>query len=344
MRNIELDSSEMSGKQSQPSMVYPVCIGTHNMRRFQRAYMTYFSMEHSKLAGNSRALLLSHLLTGAKPLICGLFAGLGRPLVFLSDALELHNPILVVQSLTLAAVDWMEPIFDILNHPGLQVTVADPLSPEQILGRVAYDGRLSGVMKAGPGFHGVAQIFANPAAKAAVLEYIQHLDCRDAPKLLSQLSALSPVILCATHKAATPAYDFYLSCIPTWVNSLRVLLLHVEEDDQRVKLIRGVWLLIVLAYITQLRPVLDASLLSTHELPKFGSWDVLWAELREQETSTGRCRDLQLLRTLRSMQELGGCYDVGMKLNLQAAWKLLRTWERWTGLGISREESLNIRL
>ena len=306
--------------------------------------MSYFSMELGKFSASPKALALSHLLNGPKPLIYGLFAGLGRPLVFLSDAMELHSPILVVQALTLAAVDWVDPIYDILTHPQLALPATEFLSPEQILGRVAYDGRLSGIMKSGPGFHGVSQVFASPPVKAAVLEYVCQLDCRNTWMLVEQFSALSTLLLCGSHRASSPAFDFYLSCVPSWVNSLRVLLPSIADEADKVKLIRGVWLLIVLAYITQLRPVLDTSLLLSEELPGNFTWENVMAGFLRRGISEGKYKDLQLLRTLRSLWSLGRDCDRESQLNLRAACKIVKEWKGWTGLGADREETLNIRL
>ncbi|KAK0725326.1 hypothetical protein B0H67DRAFT_641768 [Lasiosphaeris hirsuta] len=313
--------------------------------RFQRAYMTYFSMEIAKFGGSSKALAMSHLLTGTKPLIYGLFAGLGRPLVFFSDAVELQTAIMVMQSLSLSAVDWADPIYEILTHPQLMMPAREVLSPEQIIGRVSYDGRLSGVMKSGPGFHQVSHIFSNAVAKAAVLEYVHQLDCRDPAQLGEQLSSLSMLLLCGTHKVGRPAFDFYLSCVPIWVNSLRVLLDSFQEERHRLLLTRGVWLLIVLCYITQLRPVVDPSLLQSGALPQEDcSWESIHADFRQRGILEGRYQDLQLLRAVRSFWELGKHYDRDGARYPKVAWKLITQWQSWTGLGGDREGSLNIRL
>ncbi|KAK3384955.1 hypothetical protein B0H63DRAFT_522306 [Podospora didyma] len=315
--------------------------------RFQRSYMTYFSMESGKLAGNIKALSEVHLLNGVRPLIYGLFMGLGRPLVFMSDAIELQAALLVVQSLTLSAVDWSEPIYDLLSHPQLETPAGELLSPEDILNRVAYDGRLSGVMRSGPGFHGVSQIFSNQNIKAAIVDYVHQLDCRNQTLLLEQLSSLSALLLCATHKSSTPAFDFYLSYLPAWVNSLRVLLEHLTnfQDKHKLILIRGVWLLMILTYITQLRPVINPALLLSAELPEEGDdWENMFADFRHQCLSRESHTNSQLLRALRSLWELGKASDIGGRLHMQAAWKLVSEWERWIGMGDDREDTLNIRL
>ncbi|KAK0625331.1 hypothetical protein B0T17DRAFT_270311 [Bombardia bombarda] len=310
--------------------------------RFQRAYMTYFSMENGRFMGNSKALAMSHLLTGPKPLIYGLFGGLGIPMVFLGDGIELQSAILVVESLTLTAVDWTSQIHDLLTHPQLARLADELLPPEEIIGRVSYDGRLSGLMKSGPGYHEVSNIFLNQSARAAVLDYVHKLDCRDIAVVLQQLSDLSVLMLCATHKAGMPAFDFYLGHLPALVTSLRVLVETFLEEGHKMILVRGVWLLMVLAYITQLRPVVNRALVDSVELPEGGNvWLTMMSEFREERDS-----DLWLLRALRSLWELGkaSSSDMGDSLYGKAAWKLVSEWQRWTGLGGEKEETLNIRL
>ncbi|KAK3321653.1 hypothetical protein B0H66DRAFT_618640 [Apodospora peruviana] len=319
--------------------------------RFQRAYLTYFSMENGRFAGNAKALAMSHLLTGAKPLIYGLFGGLGRPLVFLSDALELQTAVLVVQSLTLASVDWTEPIYDLLTSPQPPGQAGEArLSPEEIIGRLAYDGRFSGVMKSGPGFQGVANIFMNPSAKSAIVEYLHLLDCRDLTATLQRLSRLSVLLLCGTHKPGAPAFDFYLAHLPTFINSVRVLLVNFQETRHQIILVRGLLLLVVLVYITQLRPVVNPTLLLSIEIPpENGGWNAIFEQSRAARDGSSaalreKYNDMQLLRTLRSLWELGKEDDQGGRQHLQAAWKLASQWQKWTGRGDDREETLNIRL
>ncbi|KAK5662580.1 hypothetical protein OQA88_8493 [Cercophora sp. LCS_1] len=313
--------------------------------RYQRAYMTYFSMQNNLHRGNSMPMALSELLCGTKPLIYGLFSGLGRPLVFLSDAVELSSAMMVVQALTLSAADWIDWIHDVLSHPQLAIPKSNPLPPGEILSRVRHDGRLSGIMKSGPGFHELSQVFTNPNAKATLLEYVHELDYRDPDRLLRQFSSLSALLACATHKPGKPEFDYYLNCVPTWVNSLRVLLPIFQERADQVRLLRGVWLLILLVYITQLRPIMDETLLAPME---YGNEELELSFVPSpQEGATGwPYRDLHLFRTLRSIKTLGVCYDgAGVaKYNLRAASKLARQWRRWTGLGMDGEESLNIRL
>ncbi|KAK4131459.1 hypothetical protein BT67DRAFT_444700 [Trichocladium antarcticum] len=317
------------------------------MVRFQRAFMTYFSMENGRFAGNSKALAISHLFTGDKPLIYGLFSGVGQPLAALSDGIELRTAILVVESLTLSAVDWMEPMYELMTHPELARPSRGFLSPGDIIGRVAHDGRFSGVMKGGPGFQGVPNVFASPNAKAALVEYVGLLDCRNLTVLLQQLSALSVVMSCATHKPGQPAFDYYLGHLPTCINSTRIILDNLVEDgDHRILVVRGVWLLMLLTYITQLRPVMDEKLLVAKDLAdEENGWETMYEVFRGEVVVEGKLRDLEFLRALRSLWELSRvCRGVHGNLYFHAAWKLVSEWTAWAGRGVGREAMLNIRL
>ncbi|KAK0612659.1 hypothetical protein B0T17DRAFT_499357, partial [Bombardia bombarda] len=238
---------------------------------------------------------------------------------------------LVIESLTLTAVDWTSHIYDLLTHAQLAQSAHELLPPGEILGRVSYDGRLSGLMKSGPGYHEVSNIFLNQSARAAVLDYVHKLDCRDIAVVLQQLSDLSVLMLCATHKAGMPAFDFYLGRFPTLVTSLRALVETFSEEGPKIILIRGVWLLMVLAYITQLRPEVNPALVDSVELPEGGNvWLIILKAFDEKMDS-----DLWLLRAMRSLWELGMASDrnIGDSRYRKAAWKLLSEWQGWTGRG-----------
>ncbi|KAK3985621.1 oxidoreductase AflY [Cladorrhinum sp. PSN332] len=313
--------------------------------RFQRAFMTFFSMENGSFGGNSKALAVMEFFTGPKPLLYGLFSGSSMPLALLSDGLELRSSVLVVQSLTLSAVEWSEHIFEILTHPQLSRPASELLSPEEIIRRVAYDGRFSGLMKSGPGYHGLSNIFANATAKTAIVEYIQQLDVRNIAHLMPLLSNLAVLLLCGTHKPNQPAFDLYLGHIVTSINSARVVLDNLEESSHRIVLVRGVWLFTILLYITQLRPVTDMSLVHSTELPEGKVWDKIHAEFALGGVSTGKYGDISFLRVLRSLWELDKAYGgIHGRLYTKAIWKLGCQWQTWTGLGGDREGTLNIRL
>ena len=314
--------------------------------RFQRAYMDYFSMNLGQMKGNAKALALDQLLTEPNPLMYGLFGGYGQAFLILSDAIEIQSSLLVVESLVLAAADWSNAIRDLLTHPQLVQTPEVSLCPDVILRRIAYDGRFSGLMRSGPGFHNVYLVLSNSAARMAVIDYIHQLDIQDVPAIVNQLAQLAVQLLCGAHKKEQPAFDFYLSIPLSFVQGLRVLLQSSDNALYGSVLVRGVWLLIVLTYITQLRPCLDESLVSNVSLSNEQiTWDGVFSDFRSQcDRFDGILMDTHYLRALRSLLELAKGFPDKHEYFLNAAWKLKLQWHGWTGFGSPKEESLNIRL
>ncbi|KAJ9148617.1 Oxidoreductase AflY [Pleurostoma richardsiae] len=314
--------------------------------RFQRAYMDYFSMLNGHLRGNSRALALSQLLSEPKPLIYGLFSGYGQPMIVLSDGFQLQNPILILEGLVFAAVDFRQDLYDILCHPQVTTGSESLLRPDILLGRIAYDGRFSGLMRSGPGLNQVSLVLSNSPARAAIIDYVSQLDTRDIPALVSQLSYLAVQLLCATHKRNKPAFDYYLSFPLSAVQALRVMLSVSDDEHYGMILVRGTWLLIVLSYITQLRPCIDDSLILNFAVREE---DCNWQGIVGNFSSDGNAirgthSNAEFLRALWSLSELGKVAGHDEQLYIRAARKLERQWERWTGFGNVREDSLNIRL
>ncbi|KUI58265.1 hypothetical protein VP1G_05526 [Cytospora mali] len=244
--------------------------------RYQRAYMDFFSMQHGHFKGSYKALLDARLICGPQPLMYGFLGGFGRAMITLSDSMEVRNPILVVQSLVLASVDYSNAICAILSDSRFDQPHEAPLNPELIIGRIAYDGRFS-LNISGPGFQHAAAVLSNPAARSAILGYVHHLDTTNVQELLEQLSRVSVLMLCAAHKKDLPAFDMYLSRPISLVQSLRVLL--QECHQLKTSFIRGTWLLFILVYIAQLRPYLDKSLVWSFPLPEERStWDHFYVE------------------------------------------------------------------
>ncbi|KAL2015813.1 hypothetical protein VTK56DRAFT_4729 [Thermocarpiscus australiensis] len=318
-------------------------------KRFQQSYLTYFSKENTtKFEGNIKALARFHLFTGRKPLIYGLFSGNGQPLVLLSDGIELGSPVLAVQSLALSAIDYPEAMCGLLSppYPTASPNQHQHPGPAYILDRLAADSRFTGLMKDGPGFPKLDGVYASVHAGAAIFDYVHQLDCRDTALALRQLAGVSAMLLCATHTPGRPAFDYYLSHLPTCVNSARVVLENLfEHDSHKLLLIKGVWFLVLVTYISQMRPVVDAGLLERMELPgENRGWEVIYGDFPSAGVPQGKYGDVQFLRTLRSLWELDKAYgSVHGNLYFRAAWKLVTEWQGWTGRGRDGEVMLNVR-
>lgn len=313
--------------------------------------MDFFSQELLQQSGRANTMAMQHLMSGPEPLIYGLFGNFGQPLIALSDAYELQSPIMVVQSLTLACVHYDKALRDLLMDVQNAETNSPSIhrqSPFSILQAIGHDGRFSNLVHR-PGYTaGVRQVLSNQYTREALVHYIQLLDVTNPTAALENLSQPSLALLTATHKAGKPAFDYYLATLPTLVNATRILLAEFESAEHAMLLVRGVWMMFVLSYITQMRPIIDLSVQSTGDLPKeqtHANWDAIFTEFRRDLLADGsKYLDSRFLRTLRSIHELQGhgFAPDGVK----AAYKLRWQWRRWTGLGndAGQDHGLNVRL
>lgn len=267
------------------------------------------------------------------PLLYGLLLGMGRPLTFLSDGLELGSSVLVVQGLTLCACGWLEPVAELLNHP--ELVAQDPrvfASPEALLDRVARDERFSAIARPGSGFSRVQHILVSEPAKEALLEYVREFDCRDPRRSLQELAILSVLLFCATHEPGRPAYNVYLGQLPTHINSTRVIFdsILIEHKAYQFALLRVVWLIMIVTYVTQQTPAIKKDLVGHLNTPM--DWQIIMGTLRTRHAnSDGNSTDYRLLRAVRSMEQLSKAYmPVHGFVYANAAFKLVNEWQRWT--------------
>lgn len=281
----------------------------------------------------------------------GLFGGFGRSLIFLGHGFEVNHALMVVQGLTLGSVDWNKGIHDLLVD--CTSYVEEDVWPREagaVLNDIGLDGRFSGT--GGLGIGNVSQLLKSSTRRAAIVRHVRALDIPEENiyAVLNQLSLLATMLACLTHKPNRPAYDVYLARLPALVMAVRVLLNRFdgsfESMAQKTTMVRGVWMLIVLAYITQLRPVLDKGLIRDRE----HDWDEILEGFRKCEFKTSfraSCKyiDGQFLMTLRSIYNLSQYETAEQEVWYRhCAWNLVTQWRRWTGYGRAGEESLNIRL
>lgn len=321
--------------------------------RYQRAHMDYFSVEHTNKGGIATPQwAVDHLWRAdedGRALIYGLFGQSGRALLFLGDGLEVPTAVMVVQSLTLAAIDWQQSIQELI-----MATCAAPQqyqvkgdSAFSIFHRIGNDGRFSGLP--GPGVQNFSAIMNNVRMYQALSEHVRQLDVSDIEQTLRELSRLSILIACATHHPGTPAFDPWLARLPALVVALAVLQVTITGSEAsreiRVVLVRGVWMLMLIGYVSHMRPVVDEGLVSGPTTTR--TWDYMLAEFRGDAFLPGnKYRDPNFAALLRSIHRLAG---VDNDPNLADWYRkmgsyLVANWTRWGSTGNPRELHLNIRM
>jgi hypothetical protein len=195
-------------------------------------------------------MITSNLLQGPQPLIDGLVGGFGHPLILLADAFEMNSSIPATEALALNAIDY-NALHKVLDIPLPQHT-RTLLTPQEIINRISHDQTFNELLTA-PGVQNTAIILTNLEAANAVFKYINLLDVTNLPNLMAQFADLAALLESVVHKPGEPAFDFYLNHILTLTYSIRILL-PIFPAEYSVQLIRSLWLLIIIAYVSQLRP------------------------------------------------------------------------------------------
>lgn len=186
-------------------------------------------------------------------------------------------------------------------------------------------------------------LLTNRETKSAIMEYFLKIDLSDLPTLVTQLAELAVMLLCAAHHPGKPAFDFYLNHALTFVWCLKVLLPVFPSPDDTLVLVRCVWLLIVLAYITELRPVLTPALVEDVTIAPGIGWEAIFHGFYSGDDLQGKYLDAHFLRAMRNLMELGKMTTEDETLFLRAAVKLSSEWTGWSGLANDGEIELNVR-
>jgi hypothetical protein len=224
-------------------------------------------------------MITNNLLRGPQPLIDGLVGGFGHPLILLADAYEMNSSILATEALALNAIDY-NALHKILELPLPQHT-GPLLTPQEIINAIYRDQIFINLLTM-PGVQNTTTILTNPEAAKGAFKYLNLLDVTDLPNLMAQFADLAALLECAVHKPGEPAFDFYLNHILTLTYSIRVLLPFFPAEYS-VQLVRSLWLLTIIAYISQLRPKIDTKLIEPMELAEGMTWGMcLRAFMRER--------------------------------------------------------------
>ncbi|KIM94471.1 hypothetical protein OIDMADRAFT_60798 [Oidiodendron maius Zn] len=309
---------------------------------YQETFINYFDLKLAQFDGDWKAMLAQYFLQGPQPLLSGLVGGFGHPLILLADTFELQSPDLAVEALALTAIDYNDLCKFLLLS--LSVGGANPnptLSPQHILSKIRTDQRFNGLVTI-PGVQNMTNVLSNLQARTALMEYMYMLNISHLPDLISELADLALLLLSATHKPDEPAFDFYLNHTLTFVYCLQLLLPVYPDTESSILLVRGVWLLTILIYITQLRPTITPSFVEDVEVGEGISWEDVFREFQESKSSEGKYLDPHFLRAMRNLMELGKMREEREVFYLKAAEKLKTQWSEWIGFGKEGEAKLNI--
>lgn len=309
---------------------------------YEGDFVTFFESESRRPSKLEQSILQPWLLEKPKPLLAGLIGGYGHPLILLADAVELGSSKLAIDALALTATDWnalasvvsISLVNDVNNQPGSLLDVLD---------RIRSDHTFDGLIPS-QGIQHISTVLSSPTASVCVMQYYR-LGCayllQDSgitkTGITSEMVSLAVYLLAATHAPGRPAFDFYLAHNLTFVNCLRILRPTFADIEASHMLIRIYWLLTILAFITQGRPVVMKNLIPDVESAgkAVKSWDeIKSAALSKRGGFSQRQTDPHFLKAVQILTQLGpGNRDVEPLL-LSVANKLIEEFEDWTGFGL----------
>lgn len=301
-----------------------------SVHRYQRAFVDFFEDQLVKFGYDWHQLLNEFLLSGKEPLINNLISGLGHPLIHLGYAHELSSRTVAIEALGLAACfynDWHV----YLDDPKYTKPAKNPSeSLFTILERITHDKTFDGLFDQ-PGSDNIETLLANEQATAAVLEYWNSWDLKQAKTQFAESQKLAVALLVTSHSPSSDGtdskFDFFLVHLLNTSHAVRVLLPLVPYKHH-LPLIRQWWLFTILVFISQLRPRIN---IDTVKLVELDNRD--WKYVTNKALKGKFRTDAHYVKALRSMHEARTTWGDPNNFYLRAALKFADDFDGWGGFG-----------
>lgn len=298
-------------------------------KKYQRAYVDFFEDELAlKFSYNWKEVADEYLFSGKQPLINGVIAGLGHPLIHLGYAYELSSRELGMEALAMAstAYNYLHKYMDDSSYS--KPSTYSTTSPLEILDKIAKDTRFDGLfLEKGAG--NIETLFSQH--EALVLEHWNAWTISDPKTQFKDSQEAAVALLVRTVKPGTHAYDFFMVHLTTTSHAVRILLPLIPKKFH-VSLVRQWWLLTIAVYISQLRPPIDEDL---EEKPSKG-----WKYVEDMAVSGPWSTDAHYVKALRAMKEAAFTWGDVHERYLSAAVQLADDFKGWTGFGSMDEGEL----
>ncbi|KAK5133629.1 hypothetical protein LTR08_007577 [Meristemomyces frigidus] len=301
-------------------------------KAYEHAFLIYFDQRLKELNGDWKALMQYYLLSSSKPLLSGTVGGFAHPLILFADAIDLASPKVVVEALAMLAVDYnqLHLLLDKSATPPIEATpVLD------LLERIRIDTRFDGLLHT-PGVGDTTTILKSETARNAALEHLDSYAAtsNSASKALLELALTATLLLCAVDPPnGKHEFDMYLTHQLTFVWSIRVLIAALPSTATH-NLLRAVWLMMVLTYITQLRPPIVHKRVSQTALPPRIT-DAEWKRLKS--VALGNTHDPHYTKVIRTLGEFATLWPENEALFLNACILFEHDFAGWKGFDVAPE-------
>jgi len=264
-------------------------------------------------------ILNGYLFQGKEPLVNCLVSGLGHPLIHLGYAYELSSRELAMEALAMAATSYnfLHKYLDDPSYSNLLTYSA--VSPSEILKAVSVDKRFDSFTG---DFGDVELLFQDH--EDAILEHWNAWILRDAKEQFKESQAVAASLLAGTQTPKNTSYDFFLAHILTSSHATRILLPLVPTKHQ-TSLIRQWWLLALVVFVIQGRPIINEQLILSHDVAG-KRWD--W--VRAQATEGRWSADAHFVKALRALRDAATTWGDQKMFYLKSAVKLCDEFNGWS--------------
>ena len=302
-------------------------------KRFQRAYVDFFEDELAlKFGYDHKRVMEEYLFSGKEPLINGVVAGLGHPLIHLGYAYELSSKEIAMEALAMAscAYNFMHKYLDSPKYT--YTPTYTTTSPLEILQNIHNDVRFDGLFKS-KGGNNIDLLFQDH--ESLILEHWNAWSITDPLTQFRDSQDAAIAVLIKTVEPGTHAYDFFLVHILTTSHAVRILIPLIPKRFH-ISLVRQWWLLTLSVYIAQLRPKISEDI---EEPVKPGK---SWTYVEQQAIHGPWSTDSHFVKALRAIREAAFTWGDVHERYLSAAVTLVDDFQGWTGFGSLQGEDREV--
>ncbi|KAH6670634.1 hypothetical protein B0J14DRAFT_596663 [Halenospora varia] len=296
-------------------------------KKYQRAYVDFFEDELAlKFNYDWSKVAEEYLFSGKNPLINGVIAGLGHPLIHLGYAYELSSKEVGMEALAMSctAYNFLHKYIDEPTYT--RESTYTTTSPLEIIHKIHNDKRFDGLFQ-GHGDKNIQDLFFNH--ESLVLEHWNAWKISDPKKQFEESQEAAVALVVRTVKPGTHAYDFFMVHILTTSHAVRILLPIIPKRFH-ISLVRQWWLLTIAVYIAQLRPKIDDDI----EVKPGKQWNYVDLMAVNGPWST----DAHYVKALRAMKQAAFTWGDVHERYLAAAVHFADDFKGWTGFGFAEEE------
>ncbi|KAN0110281.1 Protein of unknown function (DUF4243) domain containing protein [Hyaloscypha variabilis] len=291
-------------------------------RRYQRAFVDFFEDELAlKFGYDWKAVAEEYLFSGKEPLINGVVAGLGHPLIHLGYAYELSSKELAIEALAMASssYNYMHKYLDDPSYT--KPSTYSTSSPLEILHKIADDTRFDGLFNE-RGDGNIETLFKSH--EDLILEHWNAWKIDDPKRQFQDSQEAAVALLVRTVQPGTHAYDFFMVHVLTSSHAVRTLIPLIPKRFH-VSLVRQWWLLTIAVYVAQLRPKIDDDIEAKPNKQ--------WNYVEDKAVNGPWATDAHFVKAIRAIKTAAFTWGDVHERYLAAAVKFADDFEGWTGFG-----------